>query len=177
VTETGARRPLTARPALNASVGSGVTRLKVETVNVPAGETVSTIWRVDGMPPPKDGAVDLPFSRSYVLRFAAVRNVKARFSASQRFLSEPARRTITLSGLRAATNRTFDDSGNETTPARNEFAAMLFGGDRPISASDRWLVEVLLADNARLATLNREGEPELDFRLFQDMTLMLEYAT
>jgi hypothetical protein len=102
---------------------------------------------------------------THVLDFLATRKLSARFYSKQRYL--PAVPFI-LNRQRISTNR--------TTP--NDFTAQLFGnGNITISPTDRWTLELPLAENPWFTSVSPSDVAEFDGSELSDAVLSLEFST
>ena len=111
-----------------------------------------------------------------VLDFLVTRNLSARLYNKQRFL--PAE-VVSISRLRASTNRTFAVTGDtETTTAPNPFTKLVFGANpanHVISPSDLWSFELPLEENPCFLGVSSSDGAEFDGSEFDDAVLTLEY--
>jgi len=167
--------PLTAFPALAVDTGAGDvpaghTRVVVST-EVPAGESVTAIFRVNGQPAKRgpDATFDLG-PGTYTLVFTAVRDLKGRIYSRQRHDPD---QQIPLNALRVASNRVFDE---ENPPPLNALAEHLFANG-PISPVDRWTLELRPEDNPFLQAVTVTDEKQIDLAEIEDAVLTLEYDT
>jgi hypothetical protein len=84
---------------------------------------------------------------------------------------------VTLTRMRAATNRTFSN-GTETTTQPNPLAIHVFGSDpsqNPLSPADRWTLELPLAANPCFLAVSSSDVAEFDGSELSDAILSLEY--
>lgn len=167
--------PCIAVPDLNPSVSGG--RVKLEpTLQVPSGESLAVSWRIDGREadPSTPTTTFLLDPGRYVLRFAAVRSLGARFYSTQRYdTSSP----IVVDALRVATNRTFDaTTGAETTTSINPFGQHVFAGDA-LSPVDRWTFELPLDENPPVLSVSASDVMRYDLSELSDVFLTLEFTT
>ena len=111
-----------------------------------------------------------------VLSFLATRNLSARLYSKQRFLPAEA---VSMSRLRISTNRTFAVGGDtETTTTPNPFTKHVFGAipaQTIISPSDRWTLELPVAENPWFVGVSSSDVTEFDGSELDDAVLSLEY--
>jgi peptidoglycan hydrolase-like protein with peptidoglycan-binding domain len=111
-----------------------------------------------------------------VLDFLATPNLSARLYSKQRFLPVEA---ISISRLRISTNRTFAvDGDTETTTTPNPFTKHVFGANPAqtiISPSDRWTLELPVAENPWFVGVSSSDVTEFDGSELDDAVLSLEY--
>jgi hypothetical protein len=111
-----------------------------------------------------------------VLDFLATRNLSARLYSKQRFLPAEA---VPMSRLRTSTNRTFAVGGDtETTTTPNPFTKHVFGANPAqavISPSDRWTLELPVAENPWFVGVSSSDVTEFDGSELDDAVLSLEY--
>ncbi|HMU55356.1 MAG TPA: PKD domain-containing protein [Nitrospira sp.] len=172
--------PCIAIPQLQATVAAGKVTLQ-PTLDVPSGESLVVAWRMDDVAPdsgssPVTFTLDVPAAgtkRRYVLRFSAIRPLKARFYSRQRYV--PAVQ-LNAEGLHLATNRTFDvTTGNETTAGLNAFGQHVFAAGTTLSPIDRWTLEFPLDDNPCLLSVSPGDSKQHDLGELADVFLTLEY--
>jgi len=164
--------PCVAVPDLQTTVNAGKIVLQ-PSLQSPSGEALSVIWRIDGREA-DSGSDPVTFTLDpgrYVLRFIAVRPLNARFYSQQRF---DLTTLVALDGLRAATNRTFDTDGTETTQNLNAFGQHVFGAGM-LSPLDRWTFELSLDDNPGAVSVSSADARRLDLSELADVFLALEY--
>ncbi|HEX2269606.1 MAG TPA: hypothetical protein VHH35_08730 [Pyrinomonadaceae bacterium] len=160
-------------PSIQATVAGG--KIKLEpSLQVPAEETLSVVWRIDGQQADA-GSDPVTFTVDpgrYVLRFSAIRPLTARFYSQQRF--DPAAE-LEIKSLRLATNRVFDlETGAETTTTPNAFAQHIFRSD-VLAPTDRWTLELPLDDNPSLLSVTSTDVKQIDLSDLSDVVLALEY--
>jgi PKD domain len=111
-----------------------------------------------------------------VVDFLATRNFSARLYSKQRFLPDEA---VSISRLRISTNQTFAVGGDtETTTTPNPFTKHVFGANAAqtvISPSDRWTLELPVADNPWFVGVSSSDVTEFDGSELSDAVLSLEY--
>lgn len=167
--------PCIAFPTVQATVTGGKIKLQ-PSLQVPSGEQLSVSWRIDNQQ--ADAGAPTTFTLDpgrYVLRFAAIRPLTARFYSQQRF--NPTR-LLTFKGLHLSTNRTFDvATGNETTTNLNAFGQHVFGPgpSAALSLPDRWTLELPLDDNPCLVSVSSSDTKQHDLGELSDVFLVLEY--
>jgi hypothetical protein len=165
--------PCIAIPVLQPTVVGGKARIQ-PALQGPSGESLAVIWRIDGEAP-DSGGDPVTFTLDpgrYVLRFYAIRPLKARFYGQQRY--DPVT-PLALDGLHLATNRTFDvTTGNETTASVNTFGQHVFGG-ATLSPIDRWTLQLPLDDNPGLVSVSSIDIKQYDLGELADVFLTLEY--
>jgi PKD repeat protein len=111
----------------------------------------------------------------HLLTLLATRKLSAQFYGKQRYEPES---PVELSRGRIATNRTFDDKGDETTAAPSAFTTRIFGdGSTPVSPVDRWTLELPVAANPWLLTVSSSDVAEFDGSEFSDALLTLEFLS
>jgi hypothetical protein len=114
---------------------------------------------------------------SYSLNFTAIRTLQARAYCTQRFTPD---QLTPMQSLTLASNRTFDVNGQATTgtgdhaPA-NPFTNQLFNG--VLSPLDDWVLELRLAENPSLRSVDFSDAETLDLGELQDAFLVLEYES
>jgi hypothetical protein len=139
------------------------------------------LWRVGEQTTEGGSATFALKPGHHTLEFAAVRQLRFRSYGKQRYMDGGAGAPLSLSGLGAATNRTFDESGKETNgpgpastlPARNRLAARIFGGGE-ISPVDDWTFELMPEDILGVPA-TAVGSEQLELRDIQDVVLSMEY--
>jgi hypothetical protein len=174
-------QPVTVCPALSVAAGApaGLTRIVINARQLLAGETAVTrvfvrpakAAQIGGQPPAQTGATvsfDLPVGR-HLLLFTVARDLVMRFYGMQRNQQD----LLTATGLRVATNRVFDEHGNETQPASSALSTRLFG-DGPISPLDTWTLELPVDQNPFLQAVTGDDDLELDLG-DMNVLLTLEY--
>ena len=174
--------PVTAFPMLTRETGTGIpaghTRV-VATVNAPAADLVIAHWRVGDQRGLKGDRVTFDLTPGdYTIFFTAVRVLKARVYCTQRALNRPA---FDVTGLRLASNRSFDLDGTETTgvgdnPPANRVTTHLFA-EGALSPVDTWTIELPLSDNACLRSVGVTDTELYDLAEIDDVMLALEYET
>jgi len=111
------------------------------------------------------------------LNFTAIRTLQARAYCTQRFTPD---QLTPMQSLTLASNRTFDVSGQATTgtaehaPA-NPFTSQLFNG--VLSPVDDWVLELRLAENPSLRSVDFSDAETFDMAELQDAFLVLEYES
>ena len=143
-------------------------------------EASRMLWRVGDLTAEGNAATFMLKPGHHTLEFAAVRKLRFRAYGRQRYVNGDGVPPLPLSGLGAATNRTFDASGKETNgtgsptlPARNELAKRFFGGGE-ISPVDEWTFELMPEDILGVPATAIGSEP-LDLSDIQDVVLSMEY--
>jgi Tc toxin complex TcA C-terminal TcB-binding domain len=144
-------------------------------------ETSRMLWRVGDLTAEGNAATFTLKPGHYTLEFAAVRRLRFRAYGAQRYVNGNGVAPLPLSGLGAATNRTFDERGKETNgtgsptplPARNELAERLFGRGE-ISPVDDWTFELMPEDILGVPA-TAMGSEQLDLSDIQDVVLSMEY--
>jgi hypothetical protein len=166
--------PCVAIPVLQAAVVSGKIKL-TPSLQVPSGETLSVIWRIDNVRSDPGSPVSFTLDPGrYVLRLTASRPLTARFYSQQRF--DPTT-TLNVESLRLATNRTFDvNTGAETTTNLNAFGQHIFTGNT-LAPTDRWTLELPLDQNPSAVSVSSSDVRQLDLSELSDVILALEYTT
>lgn len=140
-------------------------------------EPLSVTWRIDNHEPDA-GSDPVTFTLGpgrYVLRFSAIRPLKARFYSQQRYTPTA---PLMLKGLHLATNRTFDvTTGAETTSNLNAFGQHVFGPSpsATLSPIDRWTLELPLEDNPCVVSVSSTDMKQHDLGELADVFLALEY--
>jgi hypothetical protein len=141
-------------------------------------ESLSVTWRIDNQEPDEgSGAITFTLDPGrYVLRFSAIRPLKARFYSQQRYAPTA---PLPLKGLHLATNRTFDVEGNPTTATLNAFGQHVFGPgpSTTLSPIDRWTLELPLDDNPCAVSVSSTDVKQHDLGELADAFLALEYKT
>jgi PKD domain. len=111
-----------------------------------------------------------------VLDFLATTNLSARLYSKQRFLPTEA---VSVPRLRISSNRTFANRGDtETTTTPNPFTKHVFGANPAqtiISPSDRWTLELPVAENPCFLGVSSSDVTEFDGSELDDAVLSLEY--
>jgi len=163
-------------PQLQATVADGKVKIR-PTMVVPSGESLAVSWQIDGkLPDSGSGPVTFTVEPGrHVLRFAAVRPLKARFHSQQRHAPTVA---VAFDKLHLATNRTFDvATGNETTTNVNAFGRHVFGSgpSAALSPTDRWTLELPLDDNPSVVSVSSADTKQHDLGELADVFLALEY--
>lgn len=171
--------PLAVFPALrrlNAAPDTppGHTRIRAS-MNEPAGETLTGIWKIDKQPARTGNTVNFDLlPGDYTLLFTAMRSLQARVYCRQRFVPD---QSFTMSSLRLNTNRNFDSDGNQTNAVSlNALSRHLFTRGA-LSPVDNWVLELPLADNLCLRSVSPADTEQFDFSEMQDAVLSLEYET
>jgi hypothetical protein len=166
--------PCVAIPVLQAAVVSGKIKL-TPSLQVPSGETLSVIWRIDNVRSDPGSPVSFTLDPGrYVLRLTASRPLTARFYSQQRF--DPTT-TLNVESLRLASNRTFDvNTGAETTTNLNAFGQHIFTGNT-LAPTDRWTLELPLDQNPSAVSVSSSDVRQLDLSELSDVILALEYTT
>jgi hypothetical protein len=142
-----------------------------------SGEAVTSVWTIRGEAARKGDRVtfDLKPGR-YSLNFTAIRTLQARAYCTQRFTPDQ----LTPMQALLASNRTFDVNGQETTgtgdhaPA-NPFTNQLF--NRVLTPLDDWVLELRLAENPSLRSVDFSDAEILAMGELQDAFLVLEYES
>ncbi len=175
--------PVPAFPQFSHSINGGVVRLECETVN-PFAEFFTIHWKLgDGEVIRSDNHVfDLEVDKQYTLYFAAVRQLQAVVSCSERAFSETPQK---FSGLSLNTNRRFDVTqtevnGNGENPVRNAFTKFLFeesNSSHELSANNEWTIEFPLENNQFLKSVGASGVEQHGWGEIADAVLVLEYET
>jgi len=158
-------------PDLHTSVAAGKITLAPSIQSVP-GEAVSAIWRIDNFKP-NQGSNPTTFTLDpgrYVLRFAAIRQLKARFYCRQRYVLSS---IFPLDGLHLTTNRTFDGD-TDTTTNLNPLGQEIFNGGI-LSPTDRWTLELPQDQNPHLMSVASNDVQQYDLGELSDAMLALEY--
>ena len=164
--------PCIAIPALQTTVVDG--KVKIEpALQVPSGETLFVVWRIENQQadPNSDPVTFTLNPGRYVLRFTAIRPLTARFYSQQRF--DPTT-PINMEGLRLATNRTFDETGAETTTNLNAFGQHVFDTN-VLAPTDRWTLELPMDDNASIVSVSSTDVKQFDLSELTDVVMALEY--
>jgi hypothetical protein len=130
------------------------------------------LWRVGDLTAEGGSATFTLEPGHHTLEFAAARQLRFRAYGAQRYLTGDGAPPLALSGLSAATNRTFDESGKETH-ARNDLATRLFG-EGEISPVDDWTFELMPEDILGIPAA-ATGSEHLDLSDIQDVVLSMEY--
>jgi hypothetical protein len=165
--------PCVALPLLQTNVAGGEITLQ-PSLQVPSGELLIARWQMDHQEADA-GSDPVTFTVApgrYVLRLLAVRPLTCRFHSSQRHVPTE---QLDLNGLRIVTNRTFDDSGTETTATPNAFTSHVFDSGL-LSPIDRWSLELPLDDNPCLVSVSQADARIHQMDELSDGFLALEYA-
>jgi hypothetical protein len=161
-------------PQLEATVADRKVKIR-PTMVVPSGERFAVSWQIDGKPP-DSGSGPVTFtveSGRHVLRFTAVRPLKARFHSQQRHAPTV---PLAFDSLHLATNRTFDvTTGDETTTTPNAFGRHVFAAGATLSPTDRWTLEFPLDENPSLVSVSSADSKQHDLGELADVFLALEY--
>jgi len=170
--------PCIAIPRLQTTAAAGKFKLRPSFQPQPT-ESLSVTWRIDNQVPDEgSGAITFTLDPGrYVLRFSAIRPLKARFYSQQRYTPTA---PLPLKGLHLATNRKFDlTTGNETTVNLNAFGQHVFGPGPSITLSpiDRWTLELPLDDNPSVVSVSSTDVKQHDLGELSDAFLALEYKT
>jgi len=151
----------------------------VGTANTPAGDPVTVTWRVGEQESQRGNTATFDLKPGdYTLFFTAVRQLRACIYATQRQYDGPA---FEFNGLSLASNRRFNQDGNETNgtgdnPPANPLTAHMFG-DGALSPVDEWTIELPLSDNPFLRSVGATDVEQYDLSEIQDAILALEYET
>ena len=137
------------------------------------------LWRVGDLTAEGNSATFALKPGNYTLEFAAVRSLNFKAYSAQRYVNDLT--PLSLRGLNATTNRTFDQDGVETNgtgtpqlPARNELAKRLFNSGE-ISPADDWSFELIPQEILGVPDGTAIGAEELDLSEIQDVVLSMEY--
>src|ERR1043165_2340790 len=164
--------PCIAVPSLPSTLVNGKL---VPSLQVPSGETLSVIWRVENVQPdPNSDPISFTLEPGrYVLQFIASRPLNIRFYSQQRF--DPVT-LLEVRNLRLATNRTFNlDTGAETTTSLNAFGQHVFNSG-VIAPTDRWTLELPSDQNPGAVSVTSSDVEQLDLSELSDVVLALEYT-
>jgi hypothetical protein len=136
------------------------------------------LWRVGDLTAEGNSASFALKPGNYILDFAAVRKLNFKAYGAQRYVKGLA--PLPLQGLRATTNRTFNENGAETNGTaaqplpRNELAKRMFDKGA-ISPEDDWTFELIPQEILGLPAGTAVGAEELDLSDIQDVVLSMEY--
>ncbi|MDP2604238.1 MAG: hypothetical protein Q8S00_16860 [Deltaproteobacteria bacterium] len=126
------------------------------------------LWRVGDLTAEGNSATFALKPGNHTLEFAAVRSLNFKAYSAQRYVNDLT--PLSLRGLNATTNRTFDQDGVETNgtgtpqlPARNELAKRLFNSGE-ISPADDWFFELIPQEILGVPDGTAIGAEELDLR-------------
>ncbi|MEW6517223.1 MAG: PKD domain-containing protein [candidate division FCPU426 bacterium] len=162
-----------APPQRQPGPGSGVVCFRVDAA-LPAGAQALLMVTANGRVYRGSGScyVYLPEGQETEMRCTVVRELQVEFSGTQCF--NPAAPAVAVAGLRAATNRQFDDQGALQPGALNAWGTRVFSGGE-CSPLDVWRADVTPAANPFLQVVDEWGRETLDLAELADAVLSLEY--